>query len=80
MYKFVGNLLSLFLRTAKNDGIYFRIIIHDPFKCEIFVFRIYKIVGVVYVLCSLVAAAYHNFLIVMKVTFCNFLYLFAHGS
>ena len=76
--QFVGNLLCLQLRTAEYNGEDAGIIVYQPLQGKVFVLGIHHIIDVVHMLCTLVAASYHDFLIVMQITFGNAFYLLAH--
>ena len=52
--------------------------VHYSLQGEVFVFSAHHIVYVVHVFCTLVAASHHNFLRIMEVCSCYFLYLLAH--
>ena len=78
--EFVGHLLCLNLRTTEDDGEDAGIVVNDALQCQVFVFGIHHIIYMVYVLGTLVAAAHHNFLVVVQIALGNALYLLTHGG
>ena len=78
--QFVGNLLCVLLRTAEDDGEDAGIVVYDTFESQVFVLGIHHIVDVVYVFGTLVAAAYHNLLVVVQIVAGDAFHLTAHGG
>ena len=78
--QFVGHLLCLYLGTAEDDGENARVVVYQSFQGQILVFGIDHIVDMVHMLGTLVAAAYHNLLVVVQIPLGYALYLTAHGG
>ena len=76
--QFVGNLLCLDLCSTEDDGKDTGIEIHDTLQCQVFVPGVYHVIDMIHVLGTLVAAAYHNLLVVVQVVQGNFLNFLAH--
>ena len=78
MNQFVGDFLCLYLGAAEDDGEDARVVVHDTFQCQVFVLGIHHIVDMVDVLSALVAAAHHDFLVVVQVVAGDGLDFLAH--
>ena len=76
----IRNILSLQLGAAEDNRKDAWIEIHHALQGEILVLGIYQIVDVVYMLSTLVARTYHDFLVVVQVVEGNLLDVLAHGS
>ena len=76
----VGHLLGFQTGAAEDDGVDARIVVDHAFEGGILVLRLHHVVDVVHVLRSFVAAAHHDFLVVVEVTFGDALNLRPHGG
>ena len=79
-YQFVSHLLRLQFRTTEDDGEDARIKVNQTLQSQVFVFGIHHIIYMVHVFGSFVARTHHDFLVVVKVTLGNALYVAAHRS
>ena len=76
----VGHLLGFQTGAAEDDGVDARVVIDHAFEGGILVLRLHHVIDVVHVLRSFVAAAHHDFLVVVQITFGDALNLRPHGG